>query len=130
MRGCVLLSLLSVFSSYSALARPNSGGLVYDTTKARPFADARAELLKRLQAIPGPHLVILKYGPDHDTGQEWVYNRASIDSARVVWARSMGEHENAQLRTYFKARTIWQYEPDFGRLEQLPSARPLLLRPR
>jgi hypothetical protein len=74
----------------------------------------RAHLLARLEQMPGQHLVIVRYGPDHDPGRqiEWVYNRADIDRARVIWARDMGDAENAGLLDHYRDRQIWLIEPD------------------
>jgi hypothetical protein len=43
---------------------------------------------------------------------EWVYNAADIDAARVVWARDLGTTENEKLRRYYPDRTVWRLEPD------------------
>lgn len=74
----------------------------------------RAHLLARLERTPGQHLVIVRYGLDHDPGRqiEWVYNRADIDRARVIWARDMGETENASLLEHYRGRQVWLIEPD------------------
>jgi hypothetical protein len=74
----------------------------------------RAHLLQHLQRMPGQHLVIVRYGPEHDPGQqtEWVYNRADIDRAKVIWARDMGDAENASLLEHYRNRQIWLIEPD------------------
>jgi hypothetical protein len=42
---------------------------------------------------------------------EWVYNRAHIDDAKVVWAQDMGE-QNAELIRYFRGRRVWLLDPD------------------
>ena len=58
------------------------------------------------------HLVIVRYTPEHDPHQEWVYNSADIDGSSIVWARDMGEAANADLIHYYRDRKIWLLEPD------------------
>ena len=55
----------------------------------------------------GRHLIIVRYGPNHDPYQEWVYNEADIDNSKVVWAREMNPAENGNLLAYYKDRKIW-----------------------
>ena len=56
------------------------------------------------------HVVVVRYDPLHNYNNEWVYNRAEIDEARVVWARSMGEEKDRRLLEYFSDRTAWLYD--------------------
>jgi hypothetical protein len=72
----------------------------------------RARVLDRLEHTPGVHVVIVRYGPQHAIDDEWVYNRADIDRAKVVWARDMGDGKNEELVHYFSNRQIWLLEPD------------------
>ena len=74
------------------------------------FSDGRERVLERLRATDGDDLVIVRYGEDHNFHQEWVYNRAVIDSADVVWARDMSLQENRELVQYFEGRRPWLLE--------------------
>lgn len=72
----------------------------------------RAAILRKLQASPGQHIVIVSYGPGHDLDHEWVYNDASIDAAKVIWARDTGPLGDAELLQYFHDRRVWRLNPD------------------
>jgi hypothetical protein len=72
----------------------------------------RAAVLQQLRAMPGEQLVIVRYRPDHDVNREWVWNRASIDDAKVIWARDLGDAQNRELLEYFKSRRAWQVDAD------------------
>ena len=72
----------------------------------------RASLLNRLQHTPGLHVVIVRYGPQHVVDDEYVYNRADIDAAKVIWARDMGQAGNQELLHYFANRQVWVLQPD------------------
>ncbi len=81
----------------------------------------RAVLEDRLEHMPGPQLVMVRYGADHFIEQEWVYNRADIDHAKVVWAREMPHAaDNVDLHAYFHDRTCWILEPDVDQLKLSP----------
>src|SRR5205823_6375163 len=62
----------------------------------------RVALEQHLRSVPGPHLVLVRYGPNHDPMLEWVYNGADIDQQKVVWARDMGTEKNRELLCYYK----------------------------
>jgi hypothetical protein len=72
----------------------------------------KARLLRELEQRPSPQLVLVRYGPNHDVDHEWVYNRADIDRAKVVWARDMGDRANRELLDYFENRTVWRMNGD------------------
>ncbi len=82
----------------------------------------RARLLTQLRQLPGSHLVLVRYGDHHDVDHEWVWNEASIDDAKVAWARDMGE-QNQELLQYFKTRHVWRMNGDDAppRLEAIPA---------
>jgi hypothetical protein len=72
----------------------------------------RVALELQLQSLPGPHLVLVRYRPNHDPLADWVYNGADIDRQKVVWARDMGAAKNEELLRYFKDRHVWLLEAD------------------
>ncbi len=76
------------------------------------FSADHAAIFDRLTRESGKHLVIVRYAPAHVRHEEWVYNAADIDAARLVWARDLGEAANRRLLAYFKDRAAWLLEPD------------------
>jgi hypothetical protein len=76
------------------------------------FGTERADVAAQLEQIPGNHLVLVRYGPEHETNDEWVYNGADIDHARIIWARAMSPAEDAELIRYYHDRNAWLVQPD------------------
>ncbi len=72
----------------------------------------RIAVSRALARIPGKLLVFVRYEPNHIFQNEWVYNVADIDSARVVWARDLGPDENAKLLRYYPKRKALLFDPD------------------
>ncbi len=90
-------------------ARPSEPGYRYDSD---PGNVDRARIQRKLEETDGRHLVIVRYWLGHNVHNEWVYNRADIDGARVIWAREMDASRDAELINYFKGRRVWLVEPD------------------
>jgi hypothetical protein len=78
----------------------------------RPTPAPRFAVDQQLAQSPGKQLVFVHYGPRHFFQNEWVYNAADVDSARVVWARDLGQSEDQKLLHYYPDRTPWLLEPD------------------
>jgi hypothetical protein len=72
----------------------------------------RVAVLHKLSDMPGKQLVLVSYGSHHDPDWEWVWNRADIDSSKIVWARDMGDQGNRELLNYFKNRHVWRMNGD------------------
>ncbi|HSC45215.1 MAG TPA: hypothetical protein VLC94_05270 [Candidatus Acidoferrum sp.] len=108
----------------AALARASVLLLLADTTTAvvRKQCDnfywtcqgdiSRLAVQHKLEALPGKHLVMVRYGEDHNIHDDWVFNGAEIDSAKVIWAREIGEEQDAKLFDYFHDRKVWLVTPD------------------
>jgi len=82
----------------------------------------RARLLKQLKQENGKHLIIVSYGPDHSVHDEWVYNEADIDNAKVIFARAINGAQDCQLVQYFKSHRIWAL--DVNEDELIPKLKP------
>jgi hypothetical protein len=74
--------------------------------------ERRILINQQIALIPGQMLVFVRYWPQHIFQEEWVYNEADIDRARVLWARDLGEPENEKLRRYYPDRKVWLLEAD------------------
>lgn len=72
----------------------------------------RIEVNRQVQRISGKMLIFVRYSSRHIFQDEWVYNAADIDNARVVWARDLGAAENEKLIAYYPGRSVWLLEPD------------------
>jgi hypothetical protein len=82
-----------------------------------PFVDDLNEPFRKpveqtLAAMPGQHLVLVRYSKNHNSGEEYVYNDADIDHAKTVWAREIPGMDLTPLLTYFRNRDVWVFEPD------------------
>lgn len=87
----------------------------------------RAKILNELNTQSGQHLVMVRYGHPHYIHNEWVYNGADIDGAKVVWARELNNDQDARLLSYFSHRHVWLVEPDKDPLEVKPYSPPTLI---
>ncbi len=101
-RGVVAgLALWALFDTARAMESHAQAELAWNRQRASFAAD---------EPVPTKHLVIVRYGADHDLNQEWVYNAADIDGAQVVWARTMGPEKDRALIDYFSDRRAWLFE--------------------
>ena len=101
----VICVLMMPLETRVLAAQPQAGTLA-------AMGRERAALLTRLEAIPGRHLVLVRYDTTHDPRIEWVYNEADIDASRIVWARDMGAAGNREIIQYYQDRVVWLLEPD------------------
>jgi hypothetical protein len=105
-RAVVVICVLLVPIQVRILASPPTPG------DFAAIAPNRAAIEAQLTALPGPQLVLVRYDTNHDPLRDWVYNRADIDHAKIVWARDMGPDRNQELFHYYKDRRVWLLDPD------------------
>jgi hypothetical protein len=82
----------------------------------------RLRIINELSAQPGKHLLLVRYGPNHNPNREWVYNPADLNSSPVLLAREMGAGKDQELLDYYKDRKVWLVQAD------APLVTPVLLR--
>ncbi|MFZ0961356.1 MAG: hypothetical protein WAO35_10675 [Terriglobia bacterium] len=119
---CVLMFLLRSFAPQLHISTPVDWSSTWESEHYQNLD--RAKAVGQLEAMRGDLLVIVRYNQYHNSDNEWVYNRADIDSAKIVWARDMGDSGNAELIRYFPQRRVWLAEPDLAppRLSPYPVA--------
>jgi hypothetical protein len=84
------------------------------------FGADRARIEAQLEQLPDKQLVIVRYSPQHEPGEEWVYNAADIDGSKVIWAREMDAANNLELIHYYKDRKVWLVQPDMQSEKMTP----------
>ena len=89
------------------ISYPDDFAFVDDLSE--PF---RKPVEQQLNALPGEHLVLVRYSKSHNSGEEYVYNEADIDRAKTVWAREIPGMDLGPLLSYFRNRDVYIYEPD------------------
>ena len=72
----------------------------------------RKHIEDKLDQLPGKHLIIVRYSPDHSSLDEWVYNSPDIDNSKIAWSREMDAANNLELIHYYKDHTVWLLQPD------------------
>src|SRR5258708_39618198 len=68
--------------------------------------------MAELAKTPWDVRVFVKAKTDTQNLFQWIYNGADIDGSRLVWARDLGDAENAQLAASMVGRSVWMVDPN------------------
>jgi hypothetical protein len=85
-----------------------------------PWGEDRARITRQLDVMPGKQLVIVRYSSKHNIAIEWVYNRADVDGAKIVWAREIPGRSVKPLLDYYRDRKVWLLEADVSPVSLRP----------
>ncbi len=97
---CILFVFTSITKIENYITNPNFPER-YD------LAVMRSKVIAGLKSRPQKDLIFVSYSKKHDPIVEWVYNRADIDGAEIVWAHDLGKEENEKLIKYYPDRKVW-----------------------
>jgi hypothetical protein len=119
---CVLMTLLRPFNKQLRCPIPEKPVSTWIVSWFGPdhFVTQRSLVEHKLQQNQGNQLAIVRYSPDHDPLDEWVYNSADIDSSKIIWARAMDPADDAELIRYYGQRKAWLIQPDTPSEEMVP----------
>ena len=107
----ILVLTLRVAAQQAGL--PYTQKLNFQTWCCRVEGDQnKPRITAELAKTPGNHLVFVKPKTDPANLYQWIYNSADLSSARNVWARDLGDSENAQLAASMSGRTVWMVDPN------------------
>ena len=111
---CFLMAVLRPFNRQLKCAIPEKPVSTWIVSWFGPdhFVTQRSLVEHQLEQGAGGQLAIVRYAPDHDPLDEWVYNRADIDGSKVIWARAMDVASDAELIRYYSKRKAWLVQPD------------------
>ena len=91
--------------SGGVLAQWEWSGSPYEASKLWVYA--RAEIEQFLGSKEDRQLVLVRYGSNHDIGDEWVWNTGKPESQHVIWAHSLSDDADSALLQACPDRTAW-----------------------
>jgi hypothetical protein len=81
----------------------------------------RASIVRDFNGKPGRHLILVRYRPNHNQFQEWVYNGYDLENGKVLWAREMADPaQNRELIEHYPDRKVWLIDADRFRATPVP----------
>lgn len=96
----------------SVTDRPGMVGTLSVYVGASDWSVQRSTMDAWLKSRNVPSIVFVRYAPNHVPMQEWIHNAASISTAKVVWARDLGDARNQELVASLGNRQLWSLDAD------------------
>ena len=111
---CLMLALIRLFSAPLGLSVPEwpASNWSWEWYGPDHYGTERAEIEAKLDRLPGNQLAIVRFGPQRDDLDQWVYNAADIDASHVIWAREMDPSTDQELLRHYSDRTPWLVRMD------------------
>ena len=107
----------SLIPTRFARVKPIWGSLV-------PTPRTRDRAVATLERIPGKHLVFVYYNAQHPYIDEWVFNKADIPGAKIVFSRLIGPEPDSKLISAMKGYDVWIADVDTGFWSELEDSPP------
>lgn len=105
--------VLTLRIAAQGMGLPYTQKLNFQTWCCRVEGDQnKPRITAELAKIPGNHLVFVKAKTDPNNLYQWIYNSADLKSSRFVWARDLGDAENAPLAASMTGRSVWMVDPN------------------
>jgi hypothetical protein len=82
----------------------------------------RSLAIARLEALPGHHLVLVRYDATRPLRATWIANAPDIDAARIIWANDLGDARNTALIARYPGHRLWRVTLREGEAPQLRPA--------
>jgi hypothetical protein len=64
----------------------------------------RRSIRQQLDQLPGRQLIFVRYSPDYSIHDEWVYNQADLQQAKVIFAHDLSNERDQSLLAEFPGR--------------------------
>ena len=111
---CLLLVAVRLFSSPLHLVVPEWPPSNWSWNWYGPdlYGSERAQIESSLENLPGKQLVIVRFGPQRNDLDQWVYNSADIENSKVIWAQEMDAAEDLDLMHHYRDRKAWLVRMD------------------
>jgi hypothetical protein len=84
----------------------------------------RRSIRQQLEQLPGRQLVFVRYSPGYSIHDEWVYNQADLQQAKVIFAHDLSTERDQTLLAEFPGRQVLRLtlSPAEARLAPLSTA--------
>ncbi len=97
------------------------GGIAFSVRNAETTQQSNRRQSERMvEAEPGEHLVLVRFGPKMGNGDEWLFNAADLEGSRILWARDSSPEARQELLEHYPDRKVWLLRTGFGAAHPRP----------